>query len=102
MPNDKDGCLQDIHWFSGAVGYFPTYTLGALAAAQLFAAACAADEAILKGVAAGDFAPLFVWLREHVDGYGSLLPTDLLLQRATGRKLGVDAFRTHLEARYLS
>ena len=102
VPNDKDGCLQDIHWFSGAVGYFPTYTLGALAAAQLFAAACAADEAILKGVAAGDFAPLFVWLREHVDGYGSLLPTDLLLQRATGRKLGVDAFRTHLEARYLS
>ena len=102
VPNDKDGCMQDIHWFSGAVGYFPTYTLGALAAAQLFAAATAADDAILKGIAAGDFAPLFVWLREHVHGHGSHLPTDLLLERATGRKLGVDSFLAHLEARYLS
>jgi carboxypeptidase Taq len=102
VPNDKDGCMQDIHWYSGAVGYFPTYTLGALAAAQLFAAATGADGAILKGIAAGDFAPLFVWLRENVHGHGSRLPTDLLLQRATGQKLGVEAFRAHLEARYLS
>lgn len=94
--------MQDIHWYSGAVGYFPTYTLGALAAAQLFAAATGADGAILKGIAAGDFAPLFVWLRENVHGHGSRLPTDLLLQRATGQKLGVEAFRAHLEARYLS
>ena len=102
VANDRDGCMQDIHWYSGAVGYFPTYTLGALAAAQLFAAATAADDGILKGIAAGDFAPLFVWLREHVHGHGSRLSTDLLLQRATGRPLNVDAFRDHLEARYLS
>ena len=100
-PDDRLGCLQDIHWPDGAWGYFPTYTLGALAAAQLFAAACAADADIKPGIARGDFAPLYAWLRANVHSLGSLLSSDQLLERATGSPLGTTAFRRHLEARYL-
>ncbi|MDD3446068.1 MAG: carboxypeptidase M32, partial [Zavarzinia sp.] len=101
-PNDADGCMQDIHWPGGSFGYFPTYTLGALAAAQLFAAATAADDAILPGIADGDFRPLLGWLRPHVHEKGSSLSTDAILEAATGMKLGTAAFKAHLETRYLS
>ncbi len=101
VPNDRLGCLQDIHWPSGAFGYFPTYTLGALAAAQLFRAAKAAEPALPGCLAQGDFAPLRGWLRTHIHERGSLLSTDALLSDATGSPLGTAAFRSHLEARYL-
>src|SRR6185312_17049358 len=54
-PTDREGCLQDIHWYDGAWGYFPTYTLGAMTAAQLFDAAKRADPRILPGIAQGNF-----------------------------------------------
>lgn len=102
VPNDRLGCLQDIHWPSGAWGYFPTYTLGAMAAAQLFRSAKQAEPGILPGLARGDFTPLRGWLRTHVHEKGSLLDTDDLLERATGTPLGTQAFLAHLETRYLS
>ena len=74
-PTTGDGCLQDIHWPGGAWGYFPTYTLGAMTAAQLFDAATRADPAIRPAIARGDFAPLLAWLRANVHGQGSLLQT---------------------------
>ena len=49
-PDDRLGCLQDIHWYGGSWGYFPTYTLGAMTAAQLFDAACRADDRIVPGI----------------------------------------------------
>ncbi len=102
VPDDRDGCLQDIHWPSGSFGYFPTYTLGALAAAQLFAAARAQDPAIAPAIAAGDFRPLLAWLRAKVHGLGSFhATTDELLVAATGAPLGAAAFKAHLTARYL-
>jgi len=100
--DDRDGCLQDIHWPSGAFGYFPTYTLGALAAAQLFAAARRAEPAISAGIAKGDFAPLLAWLRANIHGRGHLERTDAVLTAATGRPLGTDAFKAHIAERYLS
>jgi carboxypeptidase Taq len=100
-PTDREGCLQDIHWYDGAWGYFPTYTLGAMTAAQLFAAATHADAAILPGIAKGDFAPLFAWLRAHVHGKGSLLTTHELLQEATGSVLDATVYENHLRRRYL-
>jgi len=99
-PDDRLGCLQDIHWPSGGWGYFPTYTLGAMTAAQLFDAACRADGDILPGIARGDFAPLLAWLRANVHAQGSLLETDDLLTRATGRPLDAGVFKVHLERRY--
>ena len=100
-PNDRLGCLQDIHWYDGAWGYFPTYTLGAMAAAQIFQAAVAADPAIPDCIARGEFAPLVGWLRANVHGKGSLLPACDLLTEATGRPLDPDAFKAHLRRRYL-
>ena len=100
-PNDRLGCLQDLHWPDGDFGYFPTYTLGAMAAAQLMAAARAADPEIMAGIGRGDFAPLMAWLRENVHGRGSLLSTDDLLREVTGRPLDATAFKEHLKARYL-
>lgn len=102
VPDNTHGCLQDIHWSVGSIGYFPTYTLGALAAAQLYAAAKAADPAIPAAIAKGNFKPLLRWLRKNVHGQGSLLATDDLIEVATGKPLGTAAFKAHLKARYLN
>ncbi|HZS85807.1 MAG TPA: carboxypeptidase M32 [Stellaceae bacterium] len=101
-PDDRRGCLQDIHWYDGAFAYFPTYTLGAMIAAQLFDAAKRADPAILPGIARGDFAPLLSWLRTNIHGKGSLLPAAELIEAATGRPLDAAIYRRHLEGRYLA
>ncbi|MGB0574575.1 MAG: carboxypeptidase M32 [Alphaproteobacteria bacterium] len=100
--SDRVGCLQDIHWFDGAFGYFPTYTMGALAAAQIFQAACAADGSIKAGISDGDFAALMSWLRANIHGKGSFGTTDEILIEATGTPLGTEAFKSHLKVRYLN
>jgi carboxypeptidase Taq len=100
-PDDRRGVLQDIHWYSGTIGYFPTYTLGAMAAAQLFAAAKRDKPELPACLAVGEFAPLVSWLREHVHGKGSLDATDAIIEQATGSRLGTEAFKAHLAARYL-
>ena len=99
--DDGEGCMQDIHWAVGLFGYFPSYTLGAMTAAQLFDAAKRADGDIEPGIARGDFAPLFRWLRANVHGHGASLTPAELLTRATGNPLDPAIFRSHLEARYL-
>src|SRR6202044_634859 len=81
-PDDRLGCLQDVHWYDGAWGYFPTYTLGAMTAAQLFDAA-KRDSSVTRGISHGDFAPLLAWLRAHVHGLGSRVTTAELILRAT-------------------
>ena len=101
-PDDRLGCLQDIHWYDGAWGYFPTYTLGAMTAAQLFAAAKKARPEIPEALGRGDFAPLMGWLRQNVHSRGSLRSTGELLQDATGKPLETAAFKAHLKARYLN
>lgn len=101
-PSDREGCLQDIHWYDGSWGYFPTYTLGAMTAAQLYAAARAADPAIESGIRAGAFKPLLDWLRAHVHGLGSSLSADELVERATGKPLDAAVFKAHLKNRYLA
>ena len=101
-PDDRDGCMQDIHWYGGDFGYFPTYTLGALAAAQLFSAAKSQQPEILGAIASGDFSPLRTWLAENVHSKGAFVDTQTLLREATGSPLEAGAFKQHLEARYLS
>ena len=100
--DDRDGCMQDIHWYGGDFGYFPTYTLGALAAAQLFAAAKAQRPEIPAAIASGDFAPLRTWLADKVHSRGALVDTQTLIREATGTALSAEAFKHHLEARYLN
>lgn len=98
--DDRLGCLQDIHWPSGGWGYFPTYTLGAMTAAQIFEAACKAEPDILPGIGRGDFSPLVGWLRTHIHSQGSRYQTNELLTRATGRPLDAAVFKAHLKRRY--
>jgi carboxypeptidase Taq len=101
-PDDARGCLQDIHWYDGAFGYFPSYTLGAMAAAQLIAAARRAVPGLDDGLARGDLSPLLHWLRANVHGRGSLFEFNALLSEATGKPLDPVDFQAHLTARYLS
>jgi carboxypeptidase Taq len=101
-PNDAKGCLQDIHWHDGAFGYFPSYTLGAMAAAQLMKAARVAEPGLDDALAKGDMAPLLGWLRQNVHGQGSLLGFQDLLRAATGKPLDPQDFMDHLRARYLA
>jgi carboxypeptidase Taq len=100
-PSDREGCLQDIHWFEGAVGYFPCYGLGAMTAAQLYAAACAANPDIPAAISRGDFTPLMAWLRPNVHERGSSMTTAEIVTAATGRPLDVEVFKAHLKRRYL-
>ncbi|HUN43931.1 MAG TPA: carboxypeptidase M32 [Acetobacteraceae bacterium] len=100
-PDDARGCLQDIHWYDGAFGYFPSYSLGAMAAAQLIAAARRDVPGIDAALGRGDLAPLLGWLRANVHSKGSLLGFDDLLRAATGKPLDPTDFEAHLTARYL-
>lgn len=100
-PTLADGCLQDIHWPEGMFGYFPTYSLGALLAAQLFARYRSEHPAWEADIAKGEFSGLIRWLGEKLHSKGSLLTTPELIESATGAPLSTAAFRAHLEARYL-
>jgi carboxypeptidase Taq len=100
--NDREGCLQDIHWYDGNWGYFPTYTLGALIAAQLFEAMRREIPDLPRSISEGDFAPLLGWVREQVHSKGSLLSTAELVETATGSPLGTASFERHLRDRYLT
>jgi carboxypeptidase Taq len=98
----RDGCLQDVHWSAGLFGYFPCYTLGALMAAQWFAAMRRAMPDLDARIAAGRLDAVFDWLRDNIWLQGSLLPTADLFVRATGETLNPQHFRRHLETRYLN
>ena len=100
-PNDTDGVMQDVHWPEGLLGYFPTYSLGALTAAQIFAAANQAVPEILPGLAGGNFKPLYGWLNENIRSQGCLYTADALIEKATGAPLGVEAYKAAVRARYL-
>ena len=99
VPDDRRGCLQDVHWSMGAFGYFPTYTLGTLYAAQLFDAARAAMPGLEEGIARGEFSPLLAWLRREVHAHGRRYQPGELCTRVTGKPLSAEPFLAHLEAK---
>jgi carboxypeptidase Taq len=99
--NYKDGCLQDAHWTEGAFGYFPSYTLGAMYAAQWFAAIRRATPDLDARIAKGDFTAVFDWLRANIWSQASRWETPELVRRASGEALDPAHFRAHLETRYL-
>jgi len=97
----KDGCMQDVHWPSAGIGYFPTYTLGAIAAAQLKVALQRAIPGINEQISRGDLTATMSWLKENIWSRGSLYGMQDLMTRATGKALDVTDFKNHLKARYL-
>jgi carboxypeptidase Taq len=99
-PNDAKGCLQDIHWSMGGFGYFPTYTLGNLNAAQLFAAAMK-QRPVKNAAAKAEYAPLLKWLNENVHAAGSCLSPTELMEHATGQATVSGPYLKHLKARFV-
>jgi carboxypeptidase Taq len=98
--NYKNGCMQDIHWTGGSFGYFPSYTLGAMYAAQ-YKATMTQTVDIDAAIQSGDLSPIFQWLSDNIWSQASLHTTDELIKRATGETLNAVHFRKHLEGRYL-
>jgi carboxypeptidase Taq len=99
VPDDAQGVLQDVHWGAGMLGYFPTYSLGNLMAAQLWERLRADVGDLDERIAAGEFAPLREWLREHVHRHGRKLAPRELLRRVTGDELRVEPFAGYLRAK---
>lgn len=99
--NYRDGCMQDVHWAQGLFGYFPTYTLGALYAAQWFASMRRDSNGVDRQIAGGELRGVFDWLRDRIWSQGSRWETSELVRRATGEPLNPAHFRRHLESRYL-
>ena len=99
--NFKDGPLQDVHWPTATFGYFPCYSIGAMYAAQWFAAMRRAVPDLDTHIAAGDLAPVFDWLRANIWSQASRWTTDELATRASGEVLNPAHFKAHLRRRYL-
>jgi carboxypeptidase Taq len=99
--NDVEGCLQDVHWAVGSFGYFPSYAIGALVAAQLWETLRNEREGIDAEVARGEFAGLFEWLRVNVHGLGAKLGVQALVKLATSKPLSAAPALRYLEAKYL-
>lgn len=100
--NHDQGAMQDMHWAAGAFGYFPSYTLGAMYAAQWFASMRRATPDLDSHIGAGNLQPVFDWLGNHVWQHGSRWTTDELAQQASGETLNPAHFQSHLTTRYLS
>jgi carboxypeptidase Taq len=100
--NYENGCMQDIHWPMGMFGYFPSYTLGAMYAAQYFATIRKLHPDMDARIASGDLSPVMDWLDANIWSQASRWSTDALVTRATGEPLNASHFRKHLEARYLA
>jgi carboxypeptidase Taq len=99
-PDDAHGCLQDIHWSMGGLGYFSTYSIGNLNAAQLYAKAME-DEAISSATESADYAPLLKWMQENVHAPGSTLLPQELMESATGERTNPDYYLKHLRTKFI-
>ena len=101
VPDNKTGCLQDVHWSSGLFGYFPTYTLGAIYAHQFFNQARKDIPDLETQISNGHFLGLKTWLNTNVHKHGSLYPSgDELCVKVTGKPLDADGFVKYLETKY--
>jgi carboxypeptidase Taq len=100
-PGDKDGVLQDVHWFAGPIGgAFQSYALGNVMSAQIYEAAVKAHPEVPSEIRAGRFGALHGWLTENVYRHGSKFTADELIPRATGRPLSIEPYLRYLTAKY--
>jgi carboxypeptidase Taq len=99
--NDLEGCLQDIHWAVGSFGYFPSYALGAVIAAQLHESLRNDVPALDEQIAHGEFGGLFGWLRANVHGVGAKVTVHELMKAATSKPLSATSFVRYVESKYL-
>ena len=99
VPDDRRGCLQDVHWSFGLIGYFPTYTLGNLYAAQFWETINSQIPELRAQMARGEFLELRAWLQENIHRHGRRYTAGELCQRITGKPLSADPLMRHLETK---
>jgi carboxypeptidase Taq len=99
-PDDAQGVLQDVHWSSGYIGYFPTYALGNLISLQLWEAIHEDLPDLEEQIRRGEFASLLAWLREKIHRYGKKFQPQELVQRVTGSKIDPGAYMRYLNSKY--
>jgi carboxypeptidase Taq len=99
-PDYAQGVMQDVHWSSGSIGYFPTYTLGNLYAAQFFARAHTEISDLDNQIAAGEFAPLLSWLRANIHSQGCRYVPRELVRKVTGEDLNASYATAYLNEKY--
>ncbi len=102
IKSDNEGCLQDIHWFTGDFGYFPTYLIGAMIAAQLKSSILEEIPDLKSKIKLGKLDTITKWLRKSIHQYGDRYCVDDLLKKITGKKLSTSFYKSHLKKRYLS
>jgi carboxypeptidase Taq len=100
VPDDKNGCIQDVHWSHGSFGYFPTYSLGSFYAAQFYAAAQNGLPGLEKIIGNGDTKPLLEWLRTNIHSRGRYYTSEALCEEVTGKNLDVSYFVDYLLEKY--
>lgn len=98
--NDAEGVLQDMHWSGGEFGYFPTYAIGTIYAAQLFKQFSKEHPAVQKSISQGDFSVISQWLSTNVYQYGSLLTADEIIKKTCGEGLNSKVFIAYLKEKY--
>jgi len=97
-----DGCLQDVHWALGSFGYYPSYALGMVIAAQLWESLHNQLPEVEAQLASGDFSGVLGWLRDNVHSLGAKLPVKELIKQATGQSLSANALLRYLQGKYLA
>ena len=102
VKNDSDGCLQDIHWYGGDFGYYPTYSIGAIIAAQLKYKIKNKLKNFDKLIENGEFRPIILWLKDNIHSMGNFYTIDELLKLKTGESLNTKYFKKHITERYLN
>ena len=100
VPDDKQGCLQDIHWSHGSFGYFATYSIGSLYAAQLYEAILKGNPSLKNEIKKGNNLPVLTWLKQHIYGYGRYYSSGELCRKATGENLNSQYFIDHVTRKY--
>ena len=101
VDSDRNGCLQDVHWSFGLIGYFPTYSLGNINAAQLYHYALK-DSTIASDLAEGEYASLRNWLDKRIFSQGTRYLPKSLIKKATGEAPNAEYLLEHLRSRYLA
>lgn len=100
VPDDKSGCLQDVHWSHGSFGYFPTYSLGSFYAAQFFASSKTGIKTLDNDIREGNFTSLLQWLRSNIHSKGRLHTSEDLCREVTGKPLDVSDFTAYLTDKF--
>jgi carboxypeptidase Taq len=100
VPDDKNGCLQDVHWSHGSLGYFATYSIGSLYASQLYAAIGRENNLMSMEIAQGNTSNILAWLRKNIHAYGRMYTSQELCNKATGEPLNSTHFINYAVKKY--